>query len=224
MNTVASILIKGIKQRFYFNDSVFLPNDTEFEIEFFNKSQRTVCPQITINGEMLGSSPVVYNGQKFILKDYIDDNRNLLFKVYEVDSDDEDVKKAIKDNGIISFKYYYEKLITKKISKTSTAEPSRKLEDEDRNDVDLDALTDFQPIAESMAVKHETGKIMRGSPSGVTYDRIQIHLDYDYFETQVIKLLPLSKKPKYISCPNCQNSSKIDANYCEVCGHQYSPA
>jgi hypothetical protein len=227
MKTIASILVKGVKQRFYFTDTVFLPNDTEFEIEFFNKSQRTVCPAISINGEKLASSPVVYNGQKFILKDFIDDNRKLLFTVYEVDSNDEDVRKAIQDNGIISIKYYYEKLIKRIVPELPINEQSKEFDGKiSYQSVDLTDDIRLKPtfsenLSDDLPLAIETGKIMKGSHSNVTYKTIKIDLDYNDFETQVIKLKPISTKPKFINCPKCRNTSKIDANYCEVCGHQY---
>jgi len=232
MKTIASILVKGVKQRCYYNDNVFLEGGTEFEIEFFNKSQRTVCPSLTINGEKLSSSPVVYNGQKFILKDFINNDRKLLFKVYEVDSNDEDVKNAIKDNGIISIIYYYEKLIQEKIIKPSMKEPSLLNEDEINFSIDLSLSSNISddlpesreglpPVPKEINLKEETGKIIKGTPSGVKYKTVEIELDYNDSETQIIKLLPLSKKPKFINCPKCKNTSKIEANYCEDCGFKY---
>jgi hypothetical protein len=233
MKTIASILVKGVKQRFYFNDTVFLEGDTEFEIEFFNKSQRTVCPSLTINGESLSSSPVIYNGQKFILKDFISDTRKFLFKVYEVDSNDADVKEAIKDNGIISIRYYYEKVIEQKIIKQIHPESSEEIDyspgisrkltdDKDSRLYSLPPSSDDSPsVTSDMDLKEETGKITKGSPSGVTYKTVNIEIDYNDFETQIIKLLPFSKKPKFINCPQCQYKSKIEANYCEECGHKY---
>jgi hypothetical protein len=216
MKTIASILVKGVKQRFYFNDTVFLEGDTEFEIEFFNKSQRTVCPFLTINGDRLSKSPVIYNGQKFILKDFISDNRKFLFKVYEVDSNDEVVKEAIKENGIISIIYYYEKLIEKKIIKPIQSDFLREI-----NEYPLGDQGDDLPKPSDTDLKEETGKIIKGSPSGVTYKSVEIELDYIDSETQIIKLLPFTKKPKFINCPQCQYKSKIEANYCEECGHKY---
>jgi hypothetical protein len=216
MKTNASILVKGVKQRFYFNDTVFLPNDTIFEIEFFNKSQRTVCPSVTINGEKLISSPVIYNGQKYVLYDFIDDKRRFLFKVYEVASNDEDVKMAIKDNGVISIKYFYESLIKKTIIEASPIVEPLNEYSEIQFSIDLS-----QELSDEISQPIETGKIIKGTPSGVKYKTVEIELDYNDSETQIIKLLPLSKKPKFINCPKCSNSSKIDANYCEVCGHQY---
>ena len=241
MKTIASILVNGIKQRFYFGNTVFLENDTEFEIEIFNKSQRTVCPSLTINGETLSRGPVIYNGQKFILKDFITDNRRFLFKVYQVDASDKDVKEAIKENGIISIEYYYEKSLErgnikqdqKDSSKESEAEQifnsdSETIEGKERSFAPKSADDTPEPddyffaSPSEIDTNEETGKIMKGSPSGVTYNSVDIELDYNNFETQIIKLKPLSKKPKFINCPKCQHESKVEANYCEECGYKYS--
>lgn len=233
MKTTANILVKGVKQKLYFNNTVFLEGDTEFEIEFFNKSQRTVCPSLTINGEQLSSSPVIYNGQKLILRDFISDNRRFLFKTYLVDTNDPDVTEAIKENGVILIKYYYEKRIIVPPSKLSTEVDGYRIQ-ESRSTIHKenpdesnsktfpkemsDILSDL-PIEKED--KEETGKITKGSYSGVTYRSVNIELDYSEFETQIIKLLPLSKKPKLINCPECEYESKIDVNYCENCGYKY---
>lgn len=236
MNTIASILVNGVKQRFYFGNTVFLENDTEFEIEIFNKSQRTVCPSLTINGETLPHAPVIYNGQKYILKDYITDNRRFLFKVYQVDASDKDVKEAIKENGIISIEYYYEKSLERgnikqdqkdsskeSDSNTSISDPEGKISYSPKHADDTPEPDDYFFASPSeIDTNEETGKIMKGSPSGVTYNSVDIELDYNNFETQIIKLKPLSKKPKFINCPKCQHESKIEANYCEECGYKYS--
>jgi len=219
METSASILVKGVKQRFYFNDTVFLPNDTEFEIEFFNKSSRTVCPDITINGEHLKSSPVVYNAQKFILKDFIEVNKKLLFRIYKVDANDEDVKKAIKENGVISIKYYYEK-IEKDTDRIFLSVDITSDISEDLNKP-IGGKPHYAPSLASSPKTMDTGKIMKGSDSGMKYKDIEIELDFSVFETQIIKILPESKKPGFFNCPKCNNSSKIDANYCEICGFKY---
>jgi hypothetical protein len=206
MNTTASILVNSEKQRMYFGDTVFLNNNTEFEIEFFNKNSRTVCPSITINGEKLKRSPVVYNGQKYVLKDYIDVNRKFLFKIYEVESNNIKVSEAIKNNGIIEIKYFYEKKSNEMFA------------------CNLDTFGNDDYSARERKLENgyiETGKIMKGSISSTKYNSIEIDLDSSFFETQLIKLLPVSRKPLFQDCSNCNESEKIDANYCSNCGHKF---
>ena len=226
MKPTACILVDGVKQRFYFNDTVFLVGDTEFEIEFNNKSQRTVVAVLTINGESLIGSPVIYNGHKVILKDYIFDKRKFLFVVYEIDSNDEDVKKAIKENGILSIEYYYERQIEKESIKPTHSESYNEggstvlfsLNTKNKND---SMISNNLPLTSENDLEEETGKIIKGSPSNETYASADIELDSINFDTQVIKLLPLSKKPNFIVCPQCQYQSNIEAFYCKECGHKY---
>jgi len=234
MKTHASILVKGIKQRFYSGNTVYLSNGTEFEIEFFNKSSKTVCPSITVNGEGFKRSPVIYNGQKYVLKDFITIPRKLLFQTYMVDALDNEVQEAIKDNGIIRIKYYYEKEIKKHF-------PPKSLYSEYEADLPFGyrprrESVHFQPKSSKNAEdsvhfmpsnnndysrekpEFETGKIMKGSSSDIKYNSVKIDLDYSSSETQEIKILPLSKKPKTINCNRCDVVSNSEANYCSNCG------
>jgi hypothetical protein len=215
METSASIIINGVKQKIYMNNSVFLADNTEFEIEFYNKSSKTVCPAITINGEALTRYPVIYNGQKYILKDFISINKKFLFNTYMVDNS-EDSLNAIKENGIIDIKYYYEKLIIN-YAKEDIATTWDDIPTE--NDGILYDISDYTPV-----VKHEieTGKIVKGSLSGVKYNNVDIELDLNFFEHQIIKLLPLSVKPLIQKCPKCSHNSSIEDNYCSNCSHPYS--
>jgi len=233
MKTTASILVRGVKQRFYFTDTVFLEDNTEFEIEFFNKSKKTAGAILTINGERLSRYPVIYNGQKYILKDFINDARKFLFKVYEVDSNDVDVKQAIEDNGVITIEYYYERPIEQKIIKQIQSESSPKRDSNVNYSIesidDIDAVnysladeSDFShPETSDLHSKEETGKITKGSLSSANYKSVNIELDFTVLETQKIQILPFSRKPKFIKCSQCQYISNIEANYCEECGNKY---
>lgn len=214
METYASILINGVRQKMYMTNSIFLADNTEFEIEFYNKSIKTVCPSITINGEALSSSPVIYNGQKYVLKDFISINKKFLFTTYKVDNS-EDSLNAIKENGIIDIKYFYEKQLS------------------DYNDIRFSAkqkihedslLADDLPCTDDIIGKQEieTGKITKGSTSNIQYKTINIDLDLSFFEHQIIKLLPLSAKPINQVCPECSHNSSINDNFCSNCSHQYN--
>jgi hypothetical protein len=202
METTASILVNGRKQKMYFGDTVFLNDNTEFDIEFFNTSQKTVCPSVTINGESLTSSPVIYNGQKYVLKDFINDNRRFLFKTYTIDKLDPKALNAIKDNGIVAIKYYYEKIYI----------PSKTFYDTSEERIHSDFSMD-----ESI---EETGKIMRGSRTDTKYKTVNIQLDYSNFEEQIIKILPISKKPENHICSQCKTLNSIENNFCPNCGHR----
>lgn len=204
METVASILVNGVKQRFYPNNRVYLKNDTEFEIEFFNKSTRTVRASININGEQLRRNPVIHNGQRYVLRDFIDTPRRFLFHVYEVDSNNSDVKNAIRFNGLIEIKYYYE-------MKVEVHHPPDG--------------TQFAKVADETQYPEgsltETGKIMKGSFSDQKYTSVHLDWEKKCFGEQVIEILPISKKPKTLKCPNCELISKSDVNYCAKCGHSF---
>jgi len=200
----ASILVNGLKQRFYPDNIVYLKDNTQFLIEIFNKSTRTVIASITINGEQLKASPVIMNGQKYVLRDFIKVSRKFLFHVYEVDSNNIDVKNAIRNNGLIVIRYFYEKQI-----------------EQDEQNIVQRAIVADETIEDPSTFPSETGKILKGEISNQRYKTVSLDWERESFLEQIIQLLPISKKPKTLKCPKCGLISKSEVNYCAKCGHSF---
>jgi hypothetical protein len=83
--------------KIYQNNTVYLDQGEEFEIELFNPTQKTVLAKIEFNGEMISHSGLVLRqGQRVFLERFFDDNRKFKFEVYEVENTD----KALAEAGI----------------------------------------------------------------------------------------------------------------------------
>jgi hypothetical protein len=83
--------------KIYNNNTVYLDQGEEFEIEVFNPTKKTVLAKIDFNGEMISHSGLVLRpGQRVFLERFFDDNRKFKFEVYEVENTD----KAFAEAGI----------------------------------------------------------------------------------------------------------------------------
>lgn len=86
---------------------VFLENGSEFQLELFNKTDKTQKAEIFINGKMQSDALVLRPGQHFYLDRFMDEDKKLKFDTYEVDNTEE-VKEIIRNNGLIEVKFYPE--------------------------------------------------------------------------------------------------------------------
>jgi hypothetical protein len=84
----------------YPDDSVYLENGVEFQLEFSNKSEFTQNAVIYINGVKQHASLVLRPGEHYYLDRFMDDNKKMKFKTYEIE-DSEDVEAAVAKNGLI---------------------------------------------------------------------------------------------------------------------------
>lgn len=89
--------------------TVYLEDNTEFEIELFNPSQSRVVAEITLNGEKLSGGVVLRPGDRVFLDRFLNENRKFLFSTYSVE-DSEEVSHAIAMNGIVEVRFYNEKV------------------------------------------------------------------------------------------------------------------
>ena len=89
--------------------TVYLDNDSEFQIKLFNPYTYNIEAEISIDGKSLGERLVIRPGQLVWLERYFDVAKKFKFSVYEVDASDSAVLRAISENGNIEIKFYKEK-------------------------------------------------------------------------------------------------------------------
>ena len=87
---------------------VYLENGQEFQIQLFNPHNFTIGAEIFINDEQLSNRIVLKPGERIWLERYLDIKKKFKFSTYEVEGNNKDVQKAIKDNGNIEVKFYKE--------------------------------------------------------------------------------------------------------------------
>lgn len=86
----------------------FLEDGDEFQIELFNPTQDTIMARIGFNGgDFPSEGLVLYPGQRIFLDRYLDNNKKMRFSTYMVE-DTNEVKHAIKQNGLVEVRFYRE--------------------------------------------------------------------------------------------------------------------
>jgi Zn finger protein HypA/HybF involved in hydrogenase expression len=91
-----------------FNQNVYLKDGSEFEIELYNGSRKTVLSKIKINGEFINGGGIVLRpGERIFLERYLDVPNKFKFETYTVDGSNE-TKNAIANNGDVEVLFYEE--------------------------------------------------------------------------------------------------------------------
>ena len=88
---------------------VYMNDNQTFEIELFNPTTKVLLAKLTLNGgQTFSNGLVVKPGERIFLERHLDNNYKFKFSTYNVDSDNEQVDKAIKYNGLISIEWFEE--------------------------------------------------------------------------------------------------------------------
>ena len=104
----AYITVRKNRQKIYDANSVYLKDNTEFELELFNPTRDVYLAKISINGKSISTSGLVlYPGKREFLERYFDEAMKFKFSTYEVENSKE-VNEAIKDNGLIEIEFFKE--------------------------------------------------------------------------------------------------------------------
>lgn len=91
------------------DNTVYLNNGQEFELELFNPTTDNLLVKIWINNKQMSSSGVVLRpGDRVFLERYIDIPKKFLFDTYEVNGNNESVQKAIEKNGLVKVQFFRE--------------------------------------------------------------------------------------------------------------------
>lgn len=89
---------------------VYLENGDEFQIQIFNDQDTEIGAKIYVNGEQIGNSYLVINpGERVWLDRYLDKAKKFKFATYEVNSNNDKVKKAIAKNGLVKVELFKKK-------------------------------------------------------------------------------------------------------------------
>lgn len=220
-----------------YEDSVYLNDGQQFELEIFNPHQFKVLAKISINGKAISQAGLVIRpGQRIYLERYIDAAKKFKFETYEVEDSNES-KEAIAKNGEVKVEFFYEQnlrgnywygnsmtLNSANLSSSSTtinpatyfttAGPAHIATGISyTNSSGMGSCTyggtTVNNISMPVAGSIETGRVESGSKSNQKFSEENGSYNWWVNETLIIKLLPLSKKPLEVA--------EI-RNYCGGCG------
>lgn len=103
-----SFITKGKQRLKQHVDTVYLNNGDEFEIELYNPTQNKVLAKIELNGNSIGSGIILRPGERVFLERYMNEAKKFLFETYTVNGNNEEIQKAIAENGDVTVKFYNE--------------------------------------------------------------------------------------------------------------------
>ena len=102
---------KGKQRIKQLNDTVYLNNGDQFEIELFNPTSDKVLAKIDLDGKSLGSGIILRPGERVFLERFLDNTRKFLFETYTIDGENQDAVNAISKNGTVEVRFYNEMIL-----------------------------------------------------------------------------------------------------------------
>lgn len=108
----AYISVQKGRKKIHNLKNVYLEDETEFEIELFNPTLRTVLAKISINGSMISYSGIVLKpGERVFLDRFLHEPKKFKFETYDVENSVEALA-ATANNGLVRVDFYYEQFTT----------------------------------------------------------------------------------------------------------------
>jgi len=204
-----------------FNQNVYLKNGSEFELELYNPSRKTVLSKIKINGEFINGGGIILRpGERVFLERYIDVPRKFKFETYTVDSTNETMN-AIANNGDVEILFYEEQEVVVGSYPTGNWNPTyintNLTSPSIGNNFYTSSVTfassngtlsfsnnshsnkfEQKPRSRSFAKKTksvETGRVEQGSSSNQSFKTVSKDFNSWTVSTSVWKILPESERP-----------------------------
>jgi Zn finger protein HypA/HybF involved in hydrogenase expression len=233
-----------------FGENVYLKDGSEFEIELYNGSRKTVLSKIKINGELINGGGIVLRpGERAFLERYLDVPNKFKFETYTVDGSNE-TKNAIANNGDIEILFFEEKdIILNRINWTPNYLNNNVIGTYFNTNVNLTSFNSDNTTLEVTNDSHismygskedsrlykksnlksksvETGRVEIGSSSDQEFKTTSKNFNPWTTATSVWKILPESQKPfekkdLIDRCPKCSTKIKKSSwKFCPECGHQ----
>jgi hypothetical protein len=227
-------ITKGKNRLKQVNDSVYLNDNDQFEIELFNPKTISVLAKIKINGNYLSNRGLILKpGQRIHLDRHIDEAKKFLFSTYEIDGENSAAIDAIQKNGLVEIEFYDETIL----SGFNTIYPSscgsyyyQPIFTQPNYSPSFGTITCSSGTAtytSSLSSKSiETGRVEKGGKSDTELKNASG--DYSYFMSHSVtwKLLPNSQKPVEVSelrnyCSGCGvRIKKANWKFCPSCGNE----
>ena len=94
-----------------YGNTIYLKNETSFEIELWNPTKDKVLAFIQIDGKLISEKGIILRpGERIYLERWINTPHKFKFSTYEIENNLEN-KKAIEENGKISISFHQESTI-----------------------------------------------------------------------------------------------------------------
>ena len=230
-----------------FGDNVYLKDGSEFELELYNPSRKTVLSKVKINGTYItGGGIVLRPGERVFLERYLDDPRKFKFETYHVDGSVE-TQNAIAENGDVEIEFYNEKESIPTLNlnynhlvgshhsnygtyfNTTIGSTSTGFGDKSTTVSNLSSNKEngFNNLRRKKLKSMETGRVDKGSNSNQSFKTVNKEFEYLTVSKSYWKILPESQKKYEIKdivsyCSNCGSKRKKTSHkFCPTCGEKF---
>jgi len=219
---------------------VYLKDQQNFAIRFFNPLTQKIGIKITLNGQSSNDYLVLNPGQDVILERFIGEQKKMRFDTYQVDGSNPNVQKAIQNNGDVLIEFFKEKVSPVFYSSSNFWCPSTTRGGNQMygtlcncggmGTIDFSPSFEDNPNLRSKSVNLqslETGRVEKGEDSNQGLQHVDVQFEYSPFLTLNYKLLPISTQKiqaKEIRnyCPQCGYRVRKEAwIYCPKCGEKF---
>lgn len=236
--------------------TVYLNDNDEFQLQIFNPYTYTLGCLIKIDGVSLSNKLIIRPGERIWVERYFDKNRKFCFKTYTVENTEEVTEAIsnngnieflfykeksrregyiINSTSILDGIYEWDSDMFMLYS-TRDAAPAKSAISAVINSNALtnnaNATCTSTPTFTSYTYSSttpetiETGRVGEGGYSSQKFDTVNINLEPFAFKTEVIKILPTSRKTvnkndlQKVYCTNCGRKLKSQFNFCPYCGNE----
>ena len=232
----ANIAVNRNRLKHYSGDTVYLKDNTHFEIELYNPKQLKVLAKIQINGQSVSGNGIILRpGERVFLERWIDSPQKFLFETYQVEDSNES-RNAIAKNGKVTVEFYDEAIfLTSGTFSTSTVlltdsptwtTGTTFIPPYGGSTVNYCSMTSVGANA-SVAGSLETGRVEKGGSSKQSFSTVDKDFNSWTVSKSVWKILPESVKPYEskdikVYCTECGSKRKKDSHkFCPNCGTKY---
>jgi hypothetical protein len=233
LNPTANIAVNRNRLKHYSGDTVYLKDNTHFEIELYNPKQLKVLAKIQINGQSVSGNGIILRpGERVFLERWIDTPQKFLFETYQVEDSNES-RNAIAKNGKVTVEFYEEAIfLTSGTFSTSTTlltdsptwtTGTTFIPPYGGSTVNYCSMTSIGANT-SVAGSLETGRVEKGESSNQLLVTDSTAFNYVCNSRVELRILPESQKPVEVKeirnyCTECGTRMKAKSwKFCPSCG------
>lgn len=227
--------------------SVYMKDQTEFEIELYNPTKEKIMAMIEMNGTPISDSGIILKpGQRVFLERFLDDEKKFLYETYVVNNNKE-TKEATQNNGKVTVRFHKESkprprsLTYGSVFNGSSGFGYSEIIYTDykyNNPVITHNTNEFNginntfftnsfantEISNSMR-KVETGSVEQGSESNQELRSTHGNFEWFYTWSDEWKIMPYSQQPVQAKdlverCAKCKTKLKSNYKFCPECGEK----
>lgn len=232
----AAFITKNKQRIKQYDDTVYLNDNEQFEIELFNPKKNRIMAKIDINNESIGSGIILRPGERIYLDRFINENKRFLFKTYNIDNSDVIALNAIEYNGNVVISFYdefkrYNRVndnLHNEMTTNNTSVLNYSINTTSSNSFNSSVTINQLSASGILSVnnKIETGRVEKGGKSDQSFKYIDTTFENSSFSNVYWKIKPISERiitsdDIKIYCEKCKRKKSNKDLYCGNCGTKY---